>query len=453
MASATSVSTNELLSPGRQWADKIRQNLTIIAPYDAADNELPPSIIIDESIMDAPRRRAADPIVAALAKEIAQRLYPSLDGNPLGPIIQYEKDIVKLRNLIIQQRKRAIELATQRNSSVNWAKRILDQGAWNPVEDPVSLDGTLSIPMPVGIAEPESLEPFFEHIRLGGTERMDSSPRGVQDAIVNEEPYYGTELLEFKLGVLYSDQRMDLCKTEVGPTNIGALLESLKMNEFIKHFLLGNNIIGPHGASCIADFLKEYPNRIDTWYLAGNCIDAASFKLLVDQWVRSSSVTNIWLKRNALGPSAVADIFRLITQTPHLRTLDLDQTELGDAGVAELFTKLAKHKPDMPLPLRHIYLNAVGIGEKGATAIATYLRSPHCTIDSLYATNNPMSSAGVKALAGGLQTNSTLTRLTLASVGLGDEGAVALCEALAEHSTLSTLDLGQSYSTPDLGMR
>lgn len=56
-------------------------------------------------------------------------------------------------------------------------------------------------------------------------------------------------------------------------------------------FDLGNNIIGPYGASCIAEFLKEFPNRMDTWYLAGNYINGLGFHSLVDQLVRSTIVT------------------------------------------------------------------------------------------------------------------------------------------------------------------
>ncbi|KAF2473616.1 RNI-like protein [Lindgomyces ingoldianus] len=402
--------------------------------------------------MEAPRRGAANPEAATLANQIAQLLYPSPE-NSLGSLIKYEKDIVKLRKYIIRQRKRTIELGTERNQLTNWNEKILKQGPWDPIEDPVSLSGAPSLPMPVQIAERETLEPFFEHLRLGGTEEKTSTPRGIEDAIEVEEPHYGTKTLEFENGVVYSDRRMDLCKMVLGPPNIGELLESLKTNTFITHFLLGNNIIGPHGAKCIADFLKEYPDRMDTWYIAGNCIDAPSFKLLVDGWVRSSSVTNIWLKRNPLTSAAADDVFRLITQAPNLRTLDLDQTELGDAGVAELFQKLARYLPGKPLALRHLYLNGIGISVKAATAMAEYLSSPHCTLDSLYATNNPIGSAGVAAFAAGLRNNKSLSRLTFASVGLGDDGTIALCEALYDHPNIKTLDIGQSYATIDLGMR
>lgn len=436
-----------------EWANKIHSHIQLIAPHDEAQ-ELPLSVTIDEDIMGAPRRRAANPAAKVLAHEIAALLYPPIPDNPdsaLGSIIKYEKDVVKLRRYVILQRKREIEVATQRKEMMNWGKRILKQGPWDPLIDPVSLGGAPSLPMPVTIAEPLTLEPFFDHLRLGGTEQSLSSARGVEDAIEAEEPYYGTKTLEFEKGVVYSDRRMDLCKMVLGPRNIGDLIESLRTNEFITHFLLGNNIIGPHGAKCIAEFLKDYPNRMDTWYLAGNCIDTPSFKILVDEWVQSSAVTNIWLKRNPLQPAAANDVFRLITQTPNLRTLDLDQTELGDVGVAELFSKLAKHEGS--ITLRHIYLNGVGIGAKGATAIAEFLAVPKCKLDSLYVTNNPIGSDGVVALAAGLKKNKSLTRLTLASVGLTDDGAIALFEALSEHPCLMTLDIGQSYATVDLNSR
>lgn len=428
------------------WADLIRTQLAIVSSHNN------PEIVIDEAIMDAPRRRAADLKAATLAIDVAQLLYPT-DDNSLKSIIQYEKDVVSLRNLILEQRKRQIAESTRQNDEHNWSKRILKQGAWDPTADPWSLDGAPSLPMPVSVAEPETLAPFFEHLALDGTEAKSSTALAAEKAKEIKEPYYNMRSLEFEKGVLYADRRMDLCKMVVGPPNIAALMESLKTNHFVKHFLLGNNIIGPRGAKCIADFLKEYPNRMDTWYLAGNCIDTESFKILVDEWTKSTSVTNIWLKRNPLKPASADDIFRLITYTPNLRTLDLDQTELGDAGVAQLFTKLAQHVPEKPLALRHIYLNSIGIGVEGAKAIAEYLASPTCLLESIYASNNPLGNAGTIALSRGLKKNTSLSRLCLSSIGLSDAGTIALCEALSAHPAIAVLDLSQNMATQDLGSR
>ena len=35
-------------------------------------------------------------------------------------------------------------------------------------------------------------------------------------------------------------------------------MKSLESNTFIRHFLLGNNVVGPVGARAIADFVQRY---------------------------------------------------------------------------------------------------------------------------------------------------------------------------------------------------
>ena len=126
-----------------------------------------------------------------------------------------------------------------KKSSVTWRERLLKQGPWDPDTDPIPLTGVPALPMPVTIAEPESLEPFFAFLESGGDTSTTSS-----DATDGHEPYYSVHMLEFVRGVLYDDQRMDLCKQVLGPLNINRLMEALQKNEFVRHFLLGNNIIG-----------------------------------------------------------------------------------------------------------------------------------------------------------------------------------------------------------------
>ena len=242
-----------------------------------------------------------------------------------------------------------------------------------------------------------------------------------------------------------------LCRV-LGPPNITALMASLEHNTFVRHFLLGNNMVGLAGARAIAEFVYKHPDKIETWYLAGNCIDLFGFECLVLAWTRSTSITNIWLKRNPLGPNSSAALFELITKSPNLRTLDLDLTELGDKGVARLFTLLANYQSGS-LPLRHIYLNAVGIGGSACTAIAHYLSSSHCELDSLYMSCNPIGDAGTIALAQGLPSNSSLSRLSMSSCGLKSTGANHLLRALHHHPRLMTLNLGQNFATEDVGAR
>jgi hypothetical protein len=436
----------------KYWADVLRTNLLVAALLNDAhdhdadiENAEHEHEAIDEAVLTAPRRGGAQ---HDLACKVAALVYPDFPTNSLAPIIQYERDVVKLRALAKEDR--AAKNLVQ-HDLLSWRKRIVNQqGPWSEVEDPLSLKGAPSLPMPVRISDPESLAPFFAHLRNAGNHRPSDKLAPGQHGERGAEPYYDVEFLEFEKGVLYSDGRVDLCKMATGPRNIGDLMESLKPNVFSKHFLLGNNIVGPTGAEAIAAFIDEFPDRMETWYLAGNCIDVTGFACLVDSMVKSPVITNVWLKRNPLGAASAKDVFRLISQSPSLRTLDLDQTELGDEGVAELFSLLSDH--NQPVSLRHLYLNSTGINERACEAVSSYLALPSCALTSLYMSNNPMGSAAA-ALAPGLSSNQTLERLSLQSCGLGDASAATLLSALEHHPNFKALDIGQSFATEDLGMR
>ena len=421
---------------------------------------------VPDALHDLPRRKSAR---HEQAVALAAVMDPSHDGS-LTAIIRYEADRTRLRGWAALQRKYDRLAATRRNghttmgmsggappgvASPVWSSRIMAQGPWDPVKTPVSLDGCPAIPMPVQVAQEDDLARFFDHLAAGGNHELNGDEGGFELDGGAGEPYYGVKGAEFKKGVVYEDGRMDLCKMVVGPDHIWRLMDSLRDNHFVRHFLLGNNIIGPSGARAIANFISELPDRMDTWYLAGNCIDGPSFRILVDALVQSPAVTSVWLKRNPLGPDAAHDVFRLITGTENLHTLDLDQTELGDRGMAQLFTELSAYKPPASgsgkLPLRNIYLNGSGIGRNAAAALAAFLQSPHCGLTSIYMSLNPLGDKGCKALADALPKAPQLARLVLQSVGASTHGVAALCEGLKGHEGIRTFDISQGFATEDLG--
>ncbi|KAG8628373.1 hypothetical protein KVT40_004246 [Elsinoe batatas] len=396
---------------------------------------------VDSRVLGLPRRRSrhSDP-----AHDPADLVIP---GHTL-PVSRYEKDVVHLRAAVLDHRQRDIKDATKRRLTKSWTSRLIDQGPWNWNDDPVSYDGPPALPMPVELSDAQSLRPFFQHLSGNGDDFGN-----LPDAQEGHEPYYNIHLLEYEKGVLYSDGRLDLCKKVVGPHNIGALMHSLRTNTFTKHFLLGNNIIGPAGAQAINQFVHDYPNRFETWYLAGNCIDSTSLGMLVDAWVWSSAVTNIWLKRNPLGPAAAPHLFRLVTQTKNLRTLDLDQTELSDAGAAHFFSLLAEYlQRNPPIALQHLYLNANGLGPLTMAALSKFLSQQNCQLQSLYMSMNPIGLS-LPLLCPGIAQCSSLHRLVLSSCGLTTASVRPLLTAAAAHPSLRVLVLSQSYATADLSAR
>ncbi|KXJ90308.1 hypothetical protein Micbo1qcDRAFT_227500 [Microdochium bolleyi] len=399
-----------------------------------------------------PRRKSAR---GPLAAAVAGLLFPTEAGS-LSSLIRYEEGRKRIRDYVVLQRRFDVVYNTARNEQLPaQLERVREQGVWAPSAEELEVlkMGAPALPMPVRVPGRHEFEPFLEWTSSTGEHEM----RLATPTLLNNgdgEDHYRTPALEFRRGVLYEDARLDLCKQVVGPDHISALMQSLRTNTFVKHFLLGNNIIGPIGARAIADFIQDFPDNMDTWYLAGNCIDGAGFKILVDAMVKSKSVTNIWLKRNPLGAGAAKDLARLLTGVENLRTLDLDQTELGDEGAAELFSTLAAHvsADGRPLALRILYLNAVGISTRGATALGEFLASSAgAGVESVYMSCNPLTDAGAIALARHLPQAKSLKRLVLQSTGISSAGAIAICSALSGHEAISVLDLAQAYATADLG--
>ncbi|KAJ6258533.1 hypothetical protein Dda_6577 [Drechslerella dactyloides] len=365
-----------------------------------------------------------------------------------------------------------------RTTAASWVAKLKAYGRWDQAITPDTVLQPPGLPMPVDVAPYPELEPFFRHLAddssaAAFSAHFDDSHDVIPNADDEDEyspghePYYRTEFLEFPRGVVYADRRMDLCKMVVGPTSIGRLMESLESNTFIRHFLLGNNIIGPTGADAIADFLAKRPAAMRTWYLAGNCIDGPSLTLLADAMIHSPVIENLWLKRNPLGPDADKALFKLLSQLPRLRTLDLDQTDLGDACLARLFANLCDHFSDFlpiapPSPLNSLYLNGAGVlpaatppstSPSAIHYISLFLSQQTCQLTSLYISNNLLGDAGLTTLASGLRKNTSLERLSLQSVGGGSEGFSALFTALTSHRAIRMLDAGQSYATIDLKMQ
>jgi NLR family CARD domain-containing protein 3 len=130
------------------WTNLLRVNLAKALPTTDSDSEEVGLPHIDERILDVPRRKSAK---EDLARQIYGQLYPDFEADSLAPIIKYEKDVVMLRAMILQQRRDAVEKATERNAKFDWVKRITKQGP--PDVSCLPLTGAPSLPMPVEVSD------------------------------------------------------------------------------------------------------------------------------------------------------------------------------------------------------------------------------------------------------------------------------------------------------------
>lgn len=296
----------------------------------------------------------------------------------------------------------------------------------------LNTDGELSesilnpTPMPVDVAPIEHLSPYFHFLKRNVPWEEDR---------------------EFFRGASSRDKRMDLCKQVVGPDHIAELCESVKCNQHIQHFLLGNNIAfqgHPELAKSMADLMSASEPAIETWYLAGNCINSEALAILTEALVRNTVAKALWLKRNPLGPEGGRSIRRLLENNHVLTVLDLDNTGLLDEGIAHFASVKGSS-------IKHLYLDANGFTAVGAESLATFISNNRRTLKSLYACINRFGDAGTLAIIRAVQGSRSLKRLSLSSNRITDSITDEMVECLLDCPKLSVLDLGCYKSTFDLG--
>ena len=122
--------------------------------------------------------------------------------------------------------------------------------------------------------------------------------------------------------------------------------------------------------------------------------------------------------------------------------LDVQQAQvrypgvIDDAAAAVLATVLEANTT-----LTNLGLQGNNIGPAGAVSLATALKT-NTTLTNLDLSYNNIGSAGAESLATALKTNTTLTNLNLSLNNIGPAGTESLATALKTNTTLTNLDVG-----------
>lgn len=91
--------------------------------------------------------------------------------------------------------------------------------------------------------------------------------------------------------------------------------------------------------------------------------------------------------------------------------------------------------------IQSLSLHGSSIGMKGFEAIAEFLRSEHCVIQTLSLTNSGLSHNSMAPIANAMKKNKTITSLTLSCNDLLQQGAMSVSEMIRENKVIQHLDL------------
>lgn len=431
--------TNEwkiLLNTLYNQNDDDTKNIIVIKFTDQLKKDienLKQNVNVSECAYNAPRMYSKIDKIYNIAHMMAFSLYPldgtrEFDNAKVTSYIAYQKTLSILSRAFIEQLNKEWTLQGQfKEVRKTYQRKFFCELKNAPISDLI----LNPVPMPVSVPDAEEFAPFFEHLKANNEVTIPQ--------------------LEFLRGVQYNDGRMDLCKQVVGPPHIAKLMESLKDNTQVIHFLLGNNIIGINGAQAISQFLNdEHKPQIKTWYLAGNEINSDGTKLISDALKTDIVCESLWLKRNPIKIEGAKYLGDMLETNKHIKILDLHNTGILDEGTKYIMESLKKNTT-----LRHLYIDANGIGLIGAGYIADYfnyvVEKDFKGITSLWIDMNRIDDDGMNIITNSLANYKYLKRLVVGSNRLSDVSTKVLCDTFVNSSTLKVFDLGLYKSTADLG--
>ena len=387
---------------------------------------------IGDSGVSAPRVGGAADRKNRTAKKVARELFPNEDANRRVSYIRYSQTISKLRRTWLKQQEQA-KLKEVKNPLFRQARAIGQRPVFEQLLNaPVSDEIAHPVAMPVEIAPERELAPIFKYMHSG---------RGT-----------AFPCQQFDRGAIYDDGRIDMCKQVVGPPFISNLTESVACNPNVRHFLIGNNVVGDQGADAIARMIetRSEDSPIETLYLAGNCFTATGAEALANALAKNQTAKSLWLKRNPLGQEGIHHLADMLRQNTTLSTLDLVNTATRDEGVKVLFGALRENSS-----MKTLYLDANAITAKGCQHIAEYFdyrkQIDRPGITGLFLGVNRIGDRGAEILAEAISDYSPLVRLDLCSNRIQNSGLEAILNSARGLPNLSYLGLGLYKSTSDLG--
>ena len=343
------------------------------------------------------------------AHKLAFAMFPEL-GDPedekikIWGIIQYSKMISSLSAAVRERKSR------QEEEKARPSKKVLRDRCLLRNREATDLPNAVTSPEPMPVQESplSELQPVIEALSSG-------------------QPDFGdSDMVEYTRGVIFRDGRLDLCKQVLGTSHIAKVIDAMQGNTAVQHFLLGNNISGLPCAEAVSRHIKGgLPPHIKTWYLAGNCLDSDSISVLAEAFIIDTHASSLWLKRNHVGAAGAQALGRMLMVNTTLKTLDLLNTGLLDAGVINLFSLL--RDPQSVTGLRNLYLDGNGLTAECAPSIAGYF-------DDLV-----------------LQKKEGLFRIWLGMNRLGDEGATVILRSMKGYPYLQSVNLNSNRLTGACG--
>ena len=254
---------------------------------------------------------------------------------------------------------------------------------------------------------------------------------------------------------------LKLCNVFMGNQECQLLATALKYVDKLRRLQLSFNPLG-HGITELAKHLHSVPH-LQMLLLESTQMGEEEVTALAHSLQNVTQLSELDFSKNPLG-QGVSELAKHLHSVPHLKSLHLDDTQMGEEEVTALahslknvtqlseldFSKnplgqgvseLAKHLHSVP-HLKSLHLDDTQMGEEEVTALAHSLKNV-TQLSALDLSNNALGQ-GISELAKHLHSVPHLTQLHLDDTQMGEKEVTALAHVLVYLPELSHLSLDQN---------
>lgn len=184
-------------------------------------------------------------------------------------------------------------------------------------------------------------------------------------------------------------------------------------------------------------------SKLKSLNLSDNALGEKGIRAFSALLSSQDSLEALYFMNNGISEDAARAIREILPSSKELRTLRFHNNMSGDQGAVELAAGVIGGAPH----LEHFQFSSSRVGSEGGIALMEALRGGK-SLRSIDIRDNMYGPGGGAALGHTLRSHTLLTEVYLSDLGLEDEGALAVIEALTEGSSqVTVLELGGNEIT------